>query len=190
LHRVGTLAAALASAAAMMLLGAPPVLSKVVLTRGTGTSSEIDAQVNLQRQNLLLGVGFLTITDTPGGFSGSSPLFNFTINFVPRFGPDPVVATVGALGNQQNNDIFGFGIGVSAQDIIAVGASETGPTDRFTRSSIRWRPTRHRTLARLVGHQPLRLALASATTPRRSLVPAIWAVWAARGTPSASGLMA
>jgi len=121
-----------------MLLAAPPTLSEVVLVRGTATQPEIDAQdveqfeiAVLARQYGTIAPGFWIIQNRVlnGGSKGNSFLFNFTISFVPASGHDPVIATVNGLG--QNNDIFGFGIGVSAQDVIAVAASETGTNGPF-----------------------------------------------------------
>jgi probable HAF family extracellular repeat protein len=50
----------------------------------------------------------------------------FYITYTPLIGPDPVVATPQPLGNAQVNSISPSGIAATSNDIISVGASETG----------------------------------------------------------------
>ena len=55
----------------------------------------------------------------------------YDIVFTPAFGLDPIVAAPPPLGNAQTNSIFPFDIAATSNDVISVGASETGTNGPF-----------------------------------------------------------
>ncbi len=60
----------------------------------------------------------------------------YAVTFTPLFGPDPVFATIPALGDTAQNSLFAYDLSANASDFYVVGASETGTLGAY--HAFRW----------------------------------------------------
>ena len=60
----------------------------------------------------------------------------YVVTFTPLFGPDPIFATIPALGDTAQNSLFAYDLSANASDFYVVGASETGTLGAY--HAFRW----------------------------------------------------